>query len=128
MANESQLPANYAWFVERERVGILEWPTSKSIDYATSPTSLSNGLKASFLVTKKAADFSASLTEQSELPPEFHEAIAYRVISQGYLTSANLNVQLAQTFESMYQAKIKEGRKYARRGHKTTGHIIPQDF
>ncbi len=122
------LPANFSWYVERERIGIVEWAIGNNISTATSPTSVGNGLKATFLVTKKAPDFTADLNEQSHLPPEFHEALAYRVISQGYMTPKNLNPQLAQMFESMYQARVKEAKKYARMKHIGVGRIIPQDF
>ena len=128
MAATSQLPANFAWYIERERVGILEWAKSSSISCATSPTSIGDGLKASFLLSRKAPDFSGDLSENSQLPPEFHEALAYRVIAMGYLTARNLNPQLAQTFEAMYQSKIKDGKKYARTNHTSGGFIQPVDF
>ena len=128
MANVSKLPANFAWYIERERVGILEWPLSSGVNCATSPTNLGDGLKATFLLSRKAPDFGVDLTENSQLPPEFHEALAFRVIAMGYLSSQNLNPQLAQAFESMYQAKVKEAKKYARINHKTTGMISPVDF
>ena len=128
MATISQLPANFAWYIERERVGILEWPKSSGIGCATSPTNLGDGLKASFLLSRKAPDFTNNLFENSQLPPEFHEALAYKVIAMGYLSAKNLNPQLAQTFEMMYQAKVKDGKKYARTNHTSGGFVQPVDF
>jgi hypothetical protein len=128
MANTSNLPANFAWYIERERVGILEWKKGEGVECATSPTALGNGLTASFLLSRKAPDFTADLSENSQLPPEFHEALAFKVIAMGYLSAQNLNPQLAQTFEMMYEKKVKDAKKYARSNHTSHGYIQPVDF
>ena len=128
MSNVSKLPAQYVWWIERERVGIMEYAKGSNIDCLEPPQSHSAGLKAGFLVTRRANDFGPTLSEQSELPPQFHEALAYRGIAMGYLSPENLNPQLASQFEHMYGMKIKEGKRYARRQHTSGGTIRPHDF
>ena len=128
MSTSSSLPANYVWWVERERVGIMEYAIGSNLSCLEPIQGSSNGLKAGFYITRRANDFSANLTENSELPPQFHEALAYRVIAEGYLTPNNLNPQLASQFGNMYSVKIKEGKKYARRHHTSGGFITPVDF
>ena len=127
MSYISQLPANFAWWYERDRIGIIEWAKGRSIDSATSPN-LGAGLKLGLFVTRRAGDFGSSLSEVSEIPPQFHEALAYKVIADGYLNPKNLNPQLATHFQQMYLGQVKKGKKYGRSRHVTTGRIVPQDF
>ena len=128
MSFQSRLPANYVWWVERERVGIMEYAKGEDLSCLAPPSGASAGLKAGFLVTRRANDFTTDLSEQSEIPPQFHEALAYRVIAMGYLSPQNLNPQLAQQFDNMFARMIKEGKKYARRQHTSGGSITPVDF
>lgn len=128
MSFVSKLPANYVWWIERERVGIMEYAIGSSISCLEPITSVSAGKKAGFYVTRRANDFTPDLTENSELPPQFHEALAWKVIAMGYLSGKNLNPQLAQQFDLMYGLKIKQAKKYARRHHTSGGIVTPVDF
>ena len=128
MTYQSKLPFNYVWWIERERVGIMEYAKGSDLSCLIPPSGASAGLKAGFLVTRRANDFTADITEQSEIPPQFHEALAYRVIAMGYLSPQNLNPQLAQQFDGMFGIKVKEGKKYARRQHTSGGFITPVDY
>tara|TARA_R110002020_G_scaffold181645_1_gene376753 strand:+ start:11034 stop:11420 length:387 start_codon:yes stop_codon:yes gene_type:complete len=128
MSFQSKLPANYVWWVERERVGIMEYAKGSDISCLVPPTGVSAGLKAGFYITRRANDFTVDLAENSELPPQFHEALAWRVISMGYLSGKNLNPQLAQQYDGLYMQKIKQAKKYAKRQHTYGGFITPVDF
>ena len=128
MSFVSKLPAIYVWWVERERVGIMEYAKGSSLSCLIPISSASAGQKAGFFVTRRANNFGVDLSENSEIPPQFHEALAWRVIAQGYLTPQNLNPQLAQAFSSLYAAKIKDAKKYAKRQHTSGGFITPVDF
>tara|TARA_R110002012_G_scaffold321732_2_gene551078 strand:- start:1512 stop:1892 length:381 start_codon:yes stop_codon:yes gene_type:complete len=126
MSFVSKLPKNYTWWHERERIGILEF--ENDVSCGVSPTSASAGLKMRIFVNRRAADFTNDLTVVSELPPEFHEALAYKVISMGYTRGTSVNLQLAQYFEGLYQRAIKKGKRYAKQRKISTGHIKPIDF
>tara|TARA_R110002020_G_scaffold128392_4_gene287766 strand:+ start:2761 stop:3141 length:381 start_codon:yes stop_codon:yes gene_type:complete len=126
MSNPSKLPKNYSWWTERERIALVEY--GKDIDCAVSPSSVSAGLKVRILVNRRALDFGSDLTSVSELPPQFHEALAYKAIAMGYTRGERTNIQMAQYYEMLYRQAVKEGKKYARRRHLGTGFIKQVDF
>ena len=128
MSYVSKLAKNYVWWIERERVGIGEYDKNKNVDCMTSPTSASNGLKMRLLETRRGSDFGSVLTASPEIPSQFHEALAYKVIAMGYLRGDNINPQLAQYFEGLYAKTVKQAKKYAKSRHLSTGSVRPQDF
>ena len=128
MSYVSKLPKNYVWWVERERLGLGEYGKTERVDCITSPTSVSNGKKIRLLLTRRALDFDALMTSQSEIPPQFHEALAYKAISMGYTRGLAPNIQLAQYYEGLYRQAVKAGRKYSKTRHLGTGRVAPQDF
>ena len=128
MSFVSKLPAKYVWWLERERVAICEYGKNEHIDCMTSPTAQSNGKKIRMLLTRRALDFEADMSTQSELPPQFHEALAYKAISMGYTRGTSTNVQMAQYFEALYRQTVRDAKKYAGKRHQSTGFIKPVDF
>jgi hypothetical protein len=126
MSITSKLPKKYAWWHERERVGIIEH--NGDITSATSPTIISANQKMRIFVTRRVGDFTSNLNQVSEIPPEFHEALAYKVISMGYTRGQNINVPLAQYFEGLYQQSVKKAKHYAKQRKISTGYIKPVDF
>jgi len=76
----------------------------------------------------QATDFTSDLTEESDLPSHFHEALAVKVISDGYLRGESLNPQLVQIFDTKYQMYVKEAKKEARRNHTGSFTVRPTDF
>jgi hypothetical protein len=128
MAYTSKLPKSYVWWIERERLALGEYTKGGDVDCMTSPTAESAGFKIRMLVTRRANDFGAVMTATSEIPPQFHEALAYKAISMGYLQGEGANPQLAQYFDQLYQQQVKKAKKYAKNRHLSTGFIRPQDF
>ena len=126
MSATTKLPKHYGWWTERERLAVVEWDDKP--DCAVSPTSVSNGKKMRILVDRRAVDFDSDLSTVSEIPPQFHEALAYKVISQGYTRGDNPNIQMAQYFDMLYQKAVKDAKKYAKGRKVSTGFIKPVDF
>ena len=63
-----------------------------------------------------------------DIPEQFHEAIVTKVISMGYKTPPNLQIELAQYFDLEYEKMVKEAKKYSRSAFIQTGMISPVDF
>ena len=134
MATESSIRDTFYWFVEGERIGIVEKKTTsttglnKDPDFE-SPHSDSAGKVLRVHYTAKASDFTTVLSNSSELPNQFHEALAFKVISDLYkLPGDNTNLQLAQYYDQQYALALREAKKYARRQHVQGGVIVPHSF
>ena len=119
---------NYFWFIQGERLGVVEKKTSTGVSDPNfqSPTA-EHALTVQY--TAKAQHFGTTLTDSSELPSQFHEALAFKVIADLYkLPGKSFNLQLAAYFDQQYEAQIREAKKYARRHHTSVGYIAPQSF
>jgi hypothetical protein len=64
----------------------------------------------------------------TQIPEQFHEAMVYRAISEGYKKSKGFNLERAQFFGQEYQNVLKEAKKYSRSNYTTTSQIKPQEF
>jgi len=122
------------WYVDSGRLGVVEKAATtvtrdgKSSDYQ----SISEVKEIRIFAICQATDFTTDLTEVSELPTQFHDALAYKVISDGYLKSGleEFNPQVSQIFDMKYAALVKDGRKNARSSYLSSGSAIitPTDF
>jgi len=122
---------DYAWYIDSQRIAIVEHlPEGLTIDGNTTHyQSISTSDKEIRLYTiGQAIDFTTNTALSSDLPSQFHEALAYKVIADGYLKGESLNVQLAQLFEGKYMSFVKEGKKHAKSNFVYSGIIKPQDF
>lgn len=61
-------------------------------------------------------------------PIQFHEALVFKVISQGYEDPRNQNLQASQYFQGKYDQRVRDAKKYAKRGFQRDAHIRPVDF
>ena len=121
----------YYWYVDGERIAIVERKDSSSTNVDPdwqSPTTGGENLR--LIYSSKAASFSNdSMDDSSEIPSQFHEALALKVISELYtLPGENFNLQLAQYFGQQYELHIREAKKYARRNHVRGGIINPHTY
>ena len=107
----SKLTKNYYWWLERNNLNLVENATSGDFDYVSVQTT---GLAIRLYAIRRATHFTNDLTEESELPNQFHEALAYKVIADMYRLPSNLNLQLAQYFDTMYARELKQAKKYSR--------------
>lgn len=124
------------WYVDSGRIGIVEKSTrahtrdGKTSDYQ----SISEALEMRIFVVSRASHFHETSTQdtylsaESEIPSQFHEALAHKVIATCYLHPDNLNIDLSNAFTSLYVDLVKEGKKFARNQYRSTGFIRPQDF
>ena len=125
----------FAWYISNGRIGVVEYiPEGITVgEVKTKWQSISTKDKELRVFTiSKAYSFPrdgvAWLTDTSEIPTQFHEALAYKVIGDGYLLGSNLKPDLSQLFAGRYMAEVKEAKKYAKGKFVTNGVIKPQDF
>lgn len=134
-------PRRY-WFVERNKLAFVEGGSSTSVDGVTS--NLVSITEAKSCVIKGIATpnhfptgnedgHEESYTDNEygpliEIPPMFHEGLAFKVIAMGYKEPRNMNLELAQYFDMEYERTVKGAKKYSRNNHQTMGTIVPQEF
>ena len=121
------------WYTSSGRLGVVEKNVSGVTrdDKVSDYQSISEVKEIRVYAISQATDFTADLTEVSELPSQFHDALSYKVLSEAYLrgVSAQFNPQTSQIFELKYMALVKDGKKHARSAYiagATT--ITPVDF
>ena len=118
------------WYVDSGRLGVVEKVTNavtrddKTSDYQ----SISVAKEMRIYSIAQANDFTTTLTQESELPKQFHEGLAHKVIADGYLTPPNINADAHKIFYIKYMDMVKEGKKYARSNYNQTGFIKPSYF
>tara|TARA_R100000655_G_scaffold39518_1_gene74786 strand:- start:20296 stop:20697 length:402 start_codon:yes stop_codon:yes gene_type:complete len=124
----------YYWFIDGERIGVVETRTEGSADANTdphwqSPTTTSAGKTLRLHYTSKPTPFTTDLTKSSELPSQFHEALVFKVLGELYkLPGDGMNLQMAQYFDQQYGLAVREAKKYKRTHHTQGGVITPYDF
>jgi len=70
-----------------------------------------------------------ALTEEPNIPSQFHEALAFKVIAELYrLPGEKTNLQLAAYYDQMYEIQVREAKKYARRNHQRGGVVKPYNY
>ncbi len=122
----------FYWAIDEGRFYILE--KSALSNLFTSPTANGTNEGVRVYYTSKASHFTAStndahLETNSEIPSQFHEALCLKVISDAYkIPGDTYNLQNAQYFDQQYELQIREAKKFAKRNHTSTGHIIPVSY
>lgn len=120
------------WYVSNGRLGVVEKVASAITrdDKISDYQSISEAKELRIYAISQASDFTTDLTEVSELPTQFHDALAFKVISEGYLrgTSATFNPQASQIFDVKYKELVKDAKVEARRNHTGSFTIKPTDF
>tara|TARA_R100000655_G_scaffold47190_1_gene84243 strand:- start:20 stop:694 length:675 start_codon:yes stop_codon:yes gene_type:complete len=121
----------YYWYISNDRVGVVEYiseglTVDNNTTYYQSVSTTDKELR--LFTISQAADFSTDLTAESELPIQFREGLAMRVIADGYLKGDSLDPKLHDIFMGRYERMIKDGKKHARSNYQTTGVIRPQDY
>ena len=139
------------YFVDKDRLGIVEEVTSSSnanasggfitIDGASSPFETIESAKSLRISGIAKADHfatgvSAATTDYTntsagpldQIPSQFHEALVFKVIAMGYKTPPNMQIEIAQYFDMEYEKVVKNAKKYARSAFIQTGMIAPVDF
>ena len=109
----------WVWWVERDSIGIaLHVPMEEEKDQFASPTDVR---KITLFYHKKADHFntldsgSSAMTEQSELPTQFHQYLVDKAIQLGYEQTQD-GMSQALYFEIKFERGIKEAKTFKSRG------------
>ena len=123
-----------SWFIDTSRIGIVE----KIAGAVTRDDRQSNyqscsvtGKEIRLFCVTQGTDFTTDLTEVSELPNQFHDALVYKVISDGYLKAGleAFSPEASQMFDLKYKELVKDGKKHARAEYVQGATIIkPTEF
>ena len=116
------------WYTSNDRLGLVEKiPSVASRDDKQSDyQSISVATEIRIFSISKASDFTIDLTEISSLPTQFHDALIYRVIADGYLKAGleAFNPKVSQLFDIKYKELIKDGKKRARAHYNASATMI----
>ena len=121
------------WYTDSGRLGVVERivGTSSRDGKISDYQSISAVKEIRIFAISQATDFTTDLTEVSELPSQFHDALVYKIIADGYLKSGleEFNPQVSQIFDGKYDVLVKDGKKHARSQYISGATIIaPTDF
>ncbi len=117
------------WYIVNNKLAVVEKVKNAITrdDKISNFQSISEVKEIRIFAISQGSDFTSNLTDVSELPIQFHEALSCKVIADGYLLN-NINIDAHKIFYVKYQDFIKEGRKYARSNHIQTGNIRQTHF
>ena len=121
------------WYTDSGRLGVVEKiaGTASRDDKISDYQSISVVKEMRIFAISQATDFTTDLTEVSELPTQFHDALVYKVISDSYLKAGveEFNPQVSQIFDAKYEVLVRDGKKHARSQYISGATIIaPTDF
>tara|TARA_R110002051_G_scaffold202268_1_gene268975 strand:+ start:16412 stop:16822 length:411 start_codon:yes stop_codon:yes gene_type:complete len=112
----------YVWWTERDSIGIALMDPLTSVKNRFS--SIDEVQTITIFYHKKADHFntldsaSSAMTEQSELPTQFHQYIVDKTIQLGYELKPD-EINKAMYFERKFEKGIKEGKAFKNRGRVT---------
>tara|TARA_R110000868_G_scaffold65399_7_gene195711 strand:+ start:41287 stop:41694 length:408 start_codon:yes stop_codon:yes gene_type:complete len=117
---ENTITKHKVYWIERDSIGLAEYDSTRTGKNAY--TSLTSALTVTLFYYKKATHFntlgdsdSADMTEQHDLPLQFHQYLVDRVVQLGYEQKPEM-IQMAPYFEQKFEKGIKEGKMFANRG------------
>ena len=115
---ENTITKHKVYWIERDSIGLSEYDSTRTGKNAY--TSLTSALTVTLFYYKKATHFNTldnntAMTEQSEIPLQFHQYLVDRVVQLGYKQKPEM-IQMAPYFEQKFVKGIKEGKMFANRG------------
>ena len=118
------------WYVSQGRLAIVEKVNNAITrdDKTSNFQSISVAKEIRIYAIAQATDFGDDLTQQSDLPLQFREALAHKVISDGYLLPPSVGMEAHKIFYAKYMNFVKEGKKFARSNYTQTGNIRQAHF
>tara|TARA_R110000803_G_C11976961_1_gene320271 strand:+ start:1122 stop:1514 length:393 start_codon:yes stop_codon:yes gene_type:complete len=125
MADARNSALKHSWWIERDAIALVK---NSAIDSTTNFVSVSEVKTVNVHAVKLDDDFVASgtgidMTESSNIPAEFHEALANYAIAKGYELKPEL-IRQAGYFRSLFNEDVREGKKYANKGRDGTAYSI----
>jgi hypothetical protein len=116
------------WYAERDRIAVVTQDT-KALTQDDLYVNLPAGSKVRIYGSKIADHFSANNDSLTELPEQFHEAIVYKAIANGYETPPNLNPEMAVYFKQQYETVVKKAKKWKKSSRiGGFGQLKPMEF
>ena len=118
------------WYVSQGRLAIVEKVNNAITrdDKTSNFQSISAVKEIRIYAISQATDFDDTLTQESDLPIQFREGLAYKVIADAYLIPPTVSEDLHKMFYAKYMDSVKEGRKFARSNYIQTGNIRQVHF
>ena len=118
------------WYMNNNRLAIVEKVTNAITrdDKTSNYQSISEVKEIRIHAISQGTDFGDDLTQESDLPLQYREGLAYKVISDGYLVGDALNPDTHKLFYIKYLDSVREGKKFARSGYIQTGNIRQTHF
>lgn len=107
------------YWVERDSIGLALYDPVGS--EKNNFKSLASAQTVTLFYYKKADHFNTLneagmvMSEQSDLPPQFHQHLVEKAIQLGYETKPDM-IQMAPYFASKFEKGIKEAKMYSNRG------------
>tara|TARA_R110002012_G_scaffold269651_2_gene453793 strand:+ start:909 stop:1319 length:411 start_codon:yes stop_codon:yes gene_type:complete len=117
------------WWIERDSIGIALYDPMQ--EESKQFTSSSEVKTVTLFYHKKADHFNtldsaqSSMTEQSELPSQFHQYIVDKAIQLGYEQNPD-EIAKALYFENKFERGVKEGKTFKSRGRVSGATTIKQ--
>ena len=124
----------FFWYVEGERLAVVQKKETATSDINKdstyeSITATNNGKNLRVHYTAKPTALTTTLSDSPEIPAQFHEALAFKVIGELYkIPGETFNLQLAQYFDMQYTLLLREAKKYSKSNHRQGGVITPVDY
>jgi hypothetical protein len=119
----------WVWWIERDSIGLaLHDPMNEEKDQFASPTDVR---QVTLFYHKKADHFntldsgSSAMTEQSELPTQFHQYLVDKAIQLGYEQTQD-GLSQAQYFEVKFERGIREAKTFKSRGRVSGATTVKQ--
>ena len=118
------------WYVSQGRLAIVEKVNNAITrdDKTSNFQSISAVKEIRIYAISQATDFDDTLTQESDLPIQFREGLAYKVIADAYLIPPTVSEDLHKMFYAKYMDSVKEGKKFARSNYIQTGNIRQAHF
>jgi hypothetical protein len=122
-----------AWYIDKlAKIGIVEKSTNivTKDGYTSDWTSITEAKTFRIYAISLGDDLiDSDLTNTfNQIPFQYHEAIVYKVIANGYKDARNQKFDAVQYFENEYAMAVKEAKKFSKSNYTTMGFIQPQDF
>jgi len=118
------------WYIRNNQLGLVEKIRNAVTrdDKTTDFQSISEVKEIRIYAISQGTDFGDDLTQESDLPVQFREALTYKVISDGYVIGESANPEAHKVFYTKYMDSVKQGRKFARSNYTQTGNIRQTHF
>ena len=108
-------PSNYVWWVERNKLGVAQSTDGETF---SGPASVLGMRIYAYKIGDQFAtgsSLSTNMTETTDIPLEFHEALLAKANELLFERSAE-QLATAQYWRDKYEGYVREGKRYSNRG------------